>query len=242
MSHNLTSVRQLLVTAKRPVSFSGAGLSAESGISTFRDKNDEGLWSRFDPQQLASQQGFQADPETVIDWYNWRRKTLAEAKPNAGHITLGQPSGWLHITQNVDNLLEQGGADESSVLHLHGTLLKDHCNGGCGISETVDLKNPPPLRACPQCTQPMRPSVVWFGESLPENILRQAANAAVATDFFLVVGTSAQVYPAAGLIDIARDNGAPIVVVNIETDSVTDPRDIYLEGTAAEMLPLLFQA
>ncbi len=241
MNDSLSTVRELLANARRPVSFSGAGLSAESGISTFRSKNDEGLWSRFNPQQLASQQGFQAAPDTVIDWYNWRRKTLADAEPNAGHIALGQQSRWIHITQNVDNLLEQAGADEESVLHLHGTLLRDHCNGDCGYSDRVDLHNPLSLRDCPQCGQPMRPSVVWFGESLPQTVLRQATEAAATADVFLVVGTSAQVYPAAGLIDIARDQGARIIIVNIEADGVTDSRDTFFEGSAADTLPGLFQ-
>lgn len=239
MTDPLTTLRDLLASANQPVSFSGAGLSAESGITTFRDKNDNGLWSRFDPQQLASQQGFQADPERVIDWYNWRRKTLADARPNAGHKALAQQPHWLHITQNVDNLLEQGGAAGESVLHLHGSLLQDHCNGACGYCETVDLHDPRPLRNCPQCSQPMRPSVVWFGESLPAEILQQAADAAAAADVFLVIGTSAQVYPAAGLIDIARDSGAQIVVVNIEAEGGADPRDKYISGKAAEILPLL---
>lgn len=122
----------LIARAKNPITFSGAGLSAESGIATFRDKSEDALWANFDPVKLASQEGFRENPELVIDWYNDRRKTVAKAQANAAHTTLGAQSGWLHITQNVDNLLETGGAATNDVIHLHGTLGEDHCNSKCG--------------------------------------------------------------------------------------------------------------
>jgi len=231
---------QKISSAHHPVSFSGAGLSAESGIATFRDKADQdALWSKFDPMQLASQEGFASDPGMVIDWYNFRRKTLATAKPNNAHRMLAGLSGWIHITQNVDHLLELAGAEADHVLHLHGTLIKDHCNGGCGHSETVDLESPSPLRKC-WCGHYMRPSVVWFGESLPEHIMQRALNETEKADLMLVVGTSAQVYPAAGLIDIAKSNGADVIVVNTESSDADEDGVIELTGPAGEILPKLF--
>ncbi len=240
----LTAAVAKIAHASNPVSFSGAGLSAESGIATFREGSDEdALWSRFDPQQLASQEGFLAAPETVIDWYNWRRKTLAGAKPNDAHVSLAKQPGWTHITQNVDNLLEQAleitGIDSSPVLHLHGTLLKDHCNAECGYEELIDLHQAPPLRQC-NCGGYMRPSVVWFGESLPAQIIQSAVAQAEKTDLMLVVGTSAQVYPAAGLIEIAVSNGAEVIVVNTECHGRTGARVTELVGEAGKLLPELF--
>jgi NAD-dependent deacetylase len=235
-----------IANACQPVSFSGAGLSAESGIATFRDRADEGaLWSKFDPQKLASQDGFRTAPETVIDWYNWRRKTLADATPNQAHRSLAGLQGWTHITQNVDNLLEVAqqsvDAATSRVLHLHGTLLEDHCNADCGYREAVDLHSPPMLRNC-DCGAFMRPSVVWFGESLPDRILQTAMEKSQMADLMLVVGTSAQVYPAAGLVDLAAGNGADIIVVNTEASSVTGAQVIELVGPAGELLPKLFES
>ena len=230
-----------IARAVNPVSFSGAGLSAESGIATFRDKSDEGaLWSKFDPQTLASQEGFLTAPETVIDWYNWRRKTLSNAEPNKAHLTLAGLQDWTHITQNVDNLLELAGADASHVLHLHGTLLEDRCNDNCGHFEKVQLSDAPALRRC-VCGSYMRPSVVWFGESLPSDVMTAALDDAHKTDLMLVVGTSAQVYPAAGLVDIAASNGADIIIVNTESSSIASEHVTELIGPAGELLPRLLQ-
>lgn len=232
---------RLIAKANNPVSFSGAGLSAESGIATFRDKSEDALWAKFDPMKLASQEGFSENPDRVIDWYNDRRKTVAKAQPNAAHTSLGEQSGWVHITQNVDNLLENGGAAGRDVIHLHGTLDKDHCNGECGYRETIDMGNPPALRNCPECGISMRPSVIWFGESLPERALMAAADAAQRTDLMLVIGTSAQVMPAARLIDIAREQGAGIVIINTEKSAQVADSDIELTGKAGDLVPRLFE-
>jgi len=230
---------QKIAQAKNLVTFSGAGLSAESGIATFRDKNTDALWSKFDPAKLASQEGFSENPERVIDWYNARRETLAQAKPNPAHVALSG-SGAVHITQNVDNLLESAGATD--VLHLHGSLLSDHCNAGCGYTETVDLANSQALRKCPQCgkfsNSYMRPSVVWFGEPLPDAVMQRAIDAASNADVLLVVGTSAAVYPAAGLIPIAAERGAFVIVVNTEASGASC--NIELLGKAGDILPQVF--
>lgn len=240
MEQLIQQAAQKISKARHPVSFSGAGLSAESGIATFRDKTDEdALWSKFDPMQLASQEGFASDPVMVIDWYNYRRRTLAAAQPNAAHSILAGQAQWTHITQNVDHLLEAAGASGERVLHLHGTLLEDHCNSGCGHSERVNLENALPLRKC-RCGHYMRPSVVWFGESLPVHIMDTALAETKKADLMLVVGTSAQVYPAAGLIDIAKSNGAEIIVVNTESSGVVENGVIELVGPAGEIMPQLF--
>lgn len=240
MENLIQQATQKISKARHPVSFSGAGLSAESGIATFRDKTDEdALWSKFDPMRLASQEGFASDPAMVIDWYNYRRSTLATAIPNDAHRVLASLKGWMHITQNVDHLLEVAGAEGEHVLHLHGTLTEDHCNGGCGYSERVNLESAMPLRKC-QCGQYMRPSVVWFGESLPVHIMQMALAETEKADLMLVVGTSAQVYPAAGLIDIAKINGADVIVVNTESSDVKEDGVIELVGLAGEILPKLF--
>ncbi len=236
----LVAAAKKVASARHPVSFSGAGLSAESGIATFRDKNDNALWSKFNPAELASQDGFKANPELVIDWYNARRQTAAAAQPNAAHTTLGARKGWIHITQNVDTLLEAGGVSPENVLHLHGTLDEDHCNNQCGYSSKVNMLAPEGLKHCPRCDAYLRPSVVWFGEQLPENVFNQALHAVQQCDLLLVVGTSAQVMPAAGLIDIARENGAHIIVVNKENTPKTHSEDTVLIGSAATVLPQLF--
>ncbi len=243
MNKQLERAAKMIADAVHPVSFSGAGLSAESGIATFRDRGDEdALWSKFDPQKLASQEGFLADPEMVTAWYNWRRKTLSEVQPNSAHLALAKLHGWTHITQNVDDLLERSmdlsGVDVSPILHLHGTLLEDHCNANCGHTELIDLSCAPALRNC-DCGSYMRPSVVWFGESLPAQVLQTALQKTEAADLMLVVGTSAQVYPAAGLMDIAVEKGAEVIVVNKEPSGVNGAHVLELIGPAGELLPQL---
>jgi len=240
--NDIETARQKIAKATNCVSFSGAGLSAESGIATFRDKNEGGLWSQYDPTKLASQQGFQSDPKLVTDWYNWRRKTLAGAKANDAHHALGSQTDWVHITQNVDGLLEEGGAPPENVLHLHGSLLSDHCNARCGYTEIIDIQEPAELRHCPDCGAYLRPAVVWFGESLPEAIFEAAIQATQQADLFLVVGTSAQVAPASGLIDLAQENGAEVIVVNTEPSSIVLHDGIELIGKAGSILPKLFHS
>jgi NAD-dependent deacetylase len=239
-SLNLTTARTALAASRRTAVFSGAGLSAESGIATFRG-NDNALWSQFNPMELASQSGFAANPERVIDWYNWRRSTLAHAQPNAAHFALARHPGLAQITQNVDDLLERAGVPATHVLHLHGTIGKDRCNAACGYEESVDLAHPPPLRACPRCGARMRPAVVWFGEALPQSVWSEAQRICAALDCLIVVGTSATVYPAAGLIELAAANGSKIVSINTESSGSFGADHIEVVGTASEWLPKLLE-
>ena len=216
----------------RFVSFSGAGLSAESGIATFRDPQT-GHWAKYDPMRLASPEGFAEDPGLVIDWYNHRRKVLAGARPNQAHQALASRRDFVHATQNVDHLLEAAGARD--VAHLHGRIDADRCQAACGFVEDIAINDPPDLRPCPDCGALLRPTVVWFGEALPTGAWETALSAARSADAMLVIGTSAAIYPAAGIVDEARATGATVVEVNIEPS--ISSADLSLIGPAAELVP-----
>jgi NAD-dependent deacetylase len=181
--------------SRRTAVFSGAGLSAESGIATFRGNDGHALWSQFNPMELASVAGFEDNPARVIEWYNWRRTQLARAQPNAAHRVLAKHSQLVQITQNVDDLLERAGVAASDVLHLHGTIGRDRCMASCGYEEAIDLAHPPPLSDCPRCGAYLRPAVVWFGEALPQGVWSWAERICSELDCLLVVGTSATVAP-----------------------------------------------
>ena len=226
----------MLTDGRCVVSFSGAGLSAESGVGTFRDARD-GMWAKYDPVRLASPEGFAADPQLVIDWYAARRRTIGDAKPNPAHVALAGRGDILHVTQNVDDLLTRAGARQ--VVALHGTINFDRCHGGCGHTRRVDMADPPGLRDCPACGAPLRPAVVWFGEAMPPEAWETAERACRDCDALLVIGTSAVVYPAAGLIGVARAAGAEIIVVNTQPSEASPLADIELLGPAGEIVPKL---
>ncbi|MCP4388426.1 MAG: NAD-dependent deacylase [Gammaproteobacteria bacterium] len=242
LKDKIAQARKLLANCQRVAAFSGAGLSAESGLSTFRDSDPDALWSRFDPTELASIAGFEANPERVIDWYNWRRGKYAAVRPNAAHRALAAQSRMIQITQNVDHLLEQAGVVSQQVYHLHGSILHDRChNPDCEHSEVIDPATPTPLRACPRCGDRMRPAVVWFGENLPQATWMQAQDLCMALDCLLVIGTSATVYPAAGLITLAKRHNSRVIVVDPNPRAAGDEADVYLSGSAAEVVPLLLE-
>jgi NAD-dependent deacetylase len=233
----IETARRIIDQAQRTVSFSGAGLSAESGVGTFRDAG--GLWAKYDPTKLASPQGFAHDPQLVISWYAERRRKMAAARPNPAHAALAARPDLVHVTQNVDDLLERAGA--RAVIHLHGTIGIDRCHRGCGHRETIDLADPPPLRACPECGDRMRPDVVWFGEPLPADAWEAAERACRESEALLVIGTSAVVYPAAGLIGLARSSGSRIIIVNTEPSDASRLADVELLGKAGEIVPKLLE-
>lgn len=234
--------RALIASASCVVSFSGAGLSAESGVATFRDKATGGLWAKHDPMRLASPEGFRADPNLVIEWYAMRRRAVAQAQPNAAHYALAKRNGMVHVTQNVDDLLERAGAPGDAVVHLHGLIGRDRCHGLCGFDEPIDLANPPGLRVCPECGAPVRPGVVWFGESLPTEAWLKAEYACSQCDVLLVIGTSAAVYPAAGLISVARSAGAKVIVINTQPSGASELADVELIGPAGAFVPAVLDA
>ena len=231
-------VREWLKQASSVAVLTGAGVSAESGVPTFRGKN--GLWKQYRAEDLATPQAFARDPKLIWEWYDWRRELLAQARPNPGHhalaaIEIAAPKFTL-ITQNVDDLHEQAGS--SNVLHLHGSIWMVRCLV-CG-RETLDKRSPmPELPPRCECGGVLRPGVVWFGEALPIRVWNDAEAAARDADLFLVVGTSAVVYPAAGLAQIAKRAGARVVEINIAETVLSDAIDEFLQGPSGELLPRL---
>jgi NAD-dependent deacetylase len=242
----IATVRHDLRVACRPggvAVLTGAGMSAESGIATFRDAMS-GLWSRFDPAQLASEEGFRGDPQRVWDWYAERRDGVRAAQPNAGHRALGEfaarhPGVLTLITQNVDDLHQRAG--NVDALRLHGDILEDRwlerCDRRCGRPASAALPGRPPH--CADCGNLVRPGVVWFGEELPEPALEAAERAASACALLLVVGTSGAVWPAAGLAGRARRAGARVVILNPHASEIDAEAHVVLRGTAAQVLPKL---
>ncbi|MBL8315172.1 MAG: NAD-dependent deacylase [Rubrivivax sp.] len=225
----------------------GAGMSAESGIPTFRDALT-GYWARFDPAELASVAGFRADPSRVWRWYAERREGVRGAQPNAGHRALAafearHPGALVLATQNVDDLHQRAG--HAAVLRLHGDILEDRWLGPCTKRRTgapacdpaqAERGDPP---RCAACGNLVRPGVVWFGESLPVAVLARAEQAAADCAVMLVVGTSGAVWPAAGLAEHAARHGAQVVIVNPAPSEIDDQARWLLRGTAAEVLPVL---
>jgi NAD-dependent deacetylase len=235
----ITQAATLLARARVIVCLTGAGVSAESGVATFRDALT-GHWATFDPQQLASPQGFAADPGLVWRWYMARLTQLAQVRPNPGHLALAElarrvPSFTL-FTQNVDDLHERAGS--TPVQHLHGTIAGFHCNE-CGVdhplSDQERTSEQPPC--CTHCGGLVRPSVVWFGELLPAAVLERAWRAVAACDVMLVVGTSGVVYPAAQLPFTAKAHGAAVIAINPEPTPISAIADCFLCGPSGVILP-----
>jgi len=225
--------------ARHIAALTGAGVSAESGIPTFRGA--DGLWRRYRAEDLATPEAFAADPHLVWEWYDWRRGIIAAAKPNPAHQALAafDPARLTLITQNVDGLHDLAGSQ--GVLKIHGDIWVRRCVG-CG-KEEVDRVTPLPALppSCPACGGLQRPGVVWFGEGLPQKVWQRAEQASSRADLFLVIGTSAQVYPAASLVPLAKRAGAKIVEVNIARSGISTSADVFLEGPAGQMLPLLLE-
>lgn len=234
-----------LVEAEHVAVLTGAGISAESGVPTFRD--EDGLWEKFDPQELANVEAFLDNPELVQGWYRHRRRLVEEAEPNAGHRALvdleGHVPGLSVITQNVDDLHNRAGS--STVIELHGNITRNYCMD-CeqpADAETVDaaIREGDPAR-CSECNGLIRPDVVWFGEMLPPKAVERADDATSRADVFLSIGTSAVVYPAAQLPLDARANGAYVAEINPEATGITGEVDESIRGPAGEVLPALRDA
>lgn len=228
-----------LGAAKHLVILTGAGISAESGIPTFREAQT-GLWSRYDLQELATPQAFAANPRLVWEWYEWRRKLIAAAEPNAGHLAIAAlqqkvPQCTL-VTQNVDGFHQLAGSTD--VLELHGNIERTICSvERIFVADwAADPELPP---RCPECGAPLRPDVVWFGEALPEAAIDAAIKACGQCDLFLAVGTSAVVQPAASLAHIASRYGAKVAEINPEHTPLTPYADFSLLGKAGDLLPAL---
>lgn len=231
-----------LRAAKRIVAFTGAGISAESGLSTFRDKQT-GLWAKYRPEDLATPQAFQRNPRMVWEWYEWRRGFVGRAEPNPGHHALAQieaaRSGFFLATQNVDGLHPRAGS--RNLVELHGNIRRTICFDHRHLADKWDPVEEPPPR-CNQCGSLLRPDVVWFGEALPEDALRRAQEAAAQCDLFLSIGTSTLVYPAAELPFIAGSNGATVVEINPDATPLSRLADFVLREKAGVALPAIAKA
>jgi NAD-dependent deacetylase len=240
---DLDDARSWIRAARSVAVFSGAGLSTESGVPTFRDAGTDGFWTNYDPVKLASPQGFAADRQLVISWYGHRRKRVADVEPNPAHRAVAAfearyPDRMISITQNIDGLLQRAGANR--VLELHGTLFVDRCNSHwCSHRQPADLAEPDALIDCPKCGEAMRPAVVWFGEPLPTDVWIEAEEASLQCDVMLVVGTSGEVYPANGLVSLARTSGAKVIVVNPNESALDGLADLTIHAPAAAAVPKL---
>ena len=260
MDQALDQARRMIAAARRILVLTGAGVSAESGVPTFRAT--DGLWGKHRPEELATPQAFAADPRLVWEWYGWRRERVGACRPNAAHesiahLTLRNEDARL-VTQNVDGLhglaLEEAAeapseahspkksAARAAPIRLHGSLFHTRCTG-CGDRTSdrhpVDTESETSLPQCKKCGALLRPDVVWFGEELDPEILQNAMEAAEAADVCLVVGTSGIVHPAASLPLLTRQSGGSIVEVNPEPTPLTEIAASSLRGLAGKILPTL---
>lgn len=240
--NNVDALISLLKEARSIAVSTGAGISAESGIPTFRGK--DGLWKKFRAEELATPNAFHHDPKLVWEWYDWRRGIIGKKSPNPGHEVLADweqffPEFTL-ITQNIDGLHSRAGS--RNILELHGNIWKVRCTQKETVMNNFDvpLKEIPP--SCPQCGALLRPHVVWFGESLPADVIHEAFQKAAACDVFFVIGSSTVVQPAASLPFHAADAGAKIVEVNLEPTPLTSSADFSFLGKSGEILPMIKEA
>ncbi|WP_129633146.1 SIR2 family NAD-dependent protein deacylase [Candidatus Oscillochloris fontis] len=240
IDHRLVKILQ---HAQSVTVLTGAGVSAESGIPTFRDAQT-GMWATFNPEELASPEGFQRNPRLVWEWYAWRRELVQQAQPNPGHVALAElerrvPRFTL-ITQNVDGLHQRAGSQ--NVIELHGNIGRVTCSAeGTQVHEWATSDDTVPPR-CPNCGAFLRPDVVWFGEMLPREALQAAWAAAEMCDLFLSVGTSGVVEPAASLPRAARHAGATVAVINLDVPEQNQPPLFSIHARSGEWLPALVRA
>ncbi|HEV8337949.1 MAG TPA: NAD-dependent deacylase [Candidatus Polarisedimenticolia bacterium] len=236
------ALRDALRACRHVVVLTGAGMSAESGLPTFREPLT-GLWAKYRPEELATPQAFRRDPRLVWEWYEWRRGLVAGADPNPGHYALVElerrvPSLTL-LTQNVDGLHARAGSRD--VVELHGNIGRSKCFDRHHPAATWSSQGAVPPR-CGQCGSLLRPDVVWFGESLPVAALQAAQLALEECDLFLSIGTSGSVQPAASFSFHARAAGARVAIINPEWQGPTDPEDFLLRGRSGEVLPALVRS
>lgn len=240
MQGEMEMVKALLDSSKRVVVLSGAGISAESGVPTFRGR--DGLWKTHRPEDLARPDAFEAHPELVWEFYNWRRDMVSKCEPNPAHYALAemerQIPNFLLITQNVDGL--HGMAGSRKLIEMHGSLWQVKCTKCTHARE--DRSQLPELPECPVCGHLLRPGVVWFGEPLIPGVLKVAIDHVGKADVFISVGTSNLVQPAASFYQLAKDHGAVTVEINLEPTPNTGLMDFALHGKAGEILPELSTA
>ncbi len=228
-----------LRSASRVAALTGAGVSQESGLRTFRD-SQTGLWAQYKPTDLASPEAFARDPKLVWDWYAWRREAIKSVRPNPGHYAIVEMAeripDFVLITQNVDGLHALAGS--SSLLELHGNIQRVRCFDCGRFSDRWDEESEMVPR-CETCGGLLRPDVVWFGEALPPLVLEAAVEAARRCELFLSIGTSGVVQPAASLAFAAHNRGALVVEINMEPTPLTPKADYFLQGRSGVILPAL---
>ena len=230
------TVAQKLKDSRKIVFVTGAGISQESGIPTFRGK--DGYWRKYDPMKLASIDAFYDDPKLVWEWYEDRRKNILDVKPNEGHFAISQMEEFKDVvilTQNIDGLHQRSGS--TNVLELHGSIIRIKCTV-CDFTDNI-TENFEPLPPKCKCGSILRPDVVWFGESLPQNIWQSAIKEASICDVMIVVGTSLVVSPANTLPVYAKQNGATLIEVNPEETVMSHDMDLSIHATSVEVLPKL---
>ena len=232
-----TELIRKLAAAQHVAVLTGAGVSAESGVPTFRDAQT-GLWAKYKPEELATPRAFRRNPRLVWEWYDWRRKLVAEAKPNPAHLALAEMETLIPefelITQNVDGLHQRAGSRR--VIELHGNITRTKCfDEDKVVSSWKETGDVPPK--CPDCGGLLRPDVVWFEESMPDQEMQMAATAATTCDVFFSIGTSTVVYPAAALPGQALESGATVVEINPQTTPFTAQAHFALVGAAGTVLP-----
>jgi len=234
-----TELRPVAQTTGSVVVLTGAGISAESGMPTFRDPQD-GLWARYRPEELATPEAFARDPELVWGWYRWRREMAYRAAPNEAHEVLARwerkHTAFHLVTQNVDGL--HGRAGSHAPLELHGNIFRNRCSRE-GKVLACSEDDAQALPRCPDCQALARPDVVWFGETLDGKLLERAVAAASTCDLLISIGTSSLVYPAAALPGYAKQQGARVIEINTRDTPLTAEADFVLRGPAAEVLPQL---
>ena len=238
----LRAAAATLQAARHVCVLTGAGISAESGVPTFRDAQT-GLWANYRPEDLATPEAFARDPGRIWEWYEWRRELVRRVEPNAGHQALVELARVVPrltlVTQNVDGLHQRAGS--VGVVEYHGNLLRDRCPGEGTIAKRAALSLSG-LPECARCGELLRPDVVWFGEAIPRDALLRADAAAGDCDVFLSIGTASVVYPAAGLAASAQRSGAQVIEVNTEATALTPHADVALIGPSGAVLPQLLQA
>ena len=238
---DIEKAKKLLKEADNIAVLTGAGISAESGVPTYRGSG--GIWSKFAASELASPEAFRENPRKVWEWYGSRRKEMLKAEPNPGHLALAQlelvTPRFRLITQNIDNLHIRAGSRK--VSEIHGNIFRNRCTE-CGHKEedeSSDFAEPNPLPVCGKCGKPARVDVVWFGEQLPHKELSEAVNAARHCEVFISAGTSAKVYPAAHFPELAKESGASLIEINLEETHLSGMADLSFPGKTGEILPKL---
>lgn len=243
-SKDYVSLAERLLNARSVVAMTGAGVSNESGVPTFRGL--DGLWNKYRPEELATPGAFRRNPELVLEWYNWRRDLIKAVKPNPGHYALAELETLLEdftlITQNVDNLHYDAGS--RNIIEVHGNISKEKCFMCDQFVQEEDIirkKGDLPRHNCP-AKGLIRPGVVWFGEQLPPGAIEQSSAVSEKADVFLSIGTSSKVYPAAGFVMDSKTNGGYCVEINPVPTDQAGIMDLILQGPSGEILPKIVEA